>query len=204
MKQKEYKPIVDKVAARIPGSSAKGRLVFLQPVGHTLRGILLEGSVNPRGFYANLFVQPLFVPAEHHALNFGWRLGGGTHLWDVDNPQDLSELQALVEREAGPFLSRIQSPQDVAAAAEALRKPGDLQIQQARAYAYAYAGDVERGSVALTELIERLDESIPWHHEMAKRASKLRGLLQSSPDSAKQLLVEWERETARRLKLDAR
>jgi len=204
MKTTEIATFGKRLLADLPGFAAKGQMLFMRPIGHTLRGIFFDRSVNPRGFYVQIFIQPLFVPAEHVAFNVGWRLGGSSHIWNADAPGLISELDAALKREALPFLSGVQSPQDVARAAASLQKSGDPYVQQAIAYAFARDGDAQQAATALTQLVRTLDlkEQYPWQREMQRRAEVLKAELQDNPLVARQRLESWEVETTKRLGLE--
>ena len=152
----------------------------MQPGWSHFAGICFDGSIDPRKFYVQVFIKPLFVPSQHLSFNIGWRLGGGSHTWNADTPNLITELSAGLKREALPFLSRVQSPRDVADAASSLHPikgpvmqqaityaVGDPITQQAIAYALARAGDVKEAGDALGRLISLLHEEVPWQHEMA-------------------------------------
>jgi hypothetical protein len=205
MKTTEIAAFGKRLLADLPGFAVKGRMLFMRPVGHTLRGIFFDRSINPRGFYVQVFLQPLFVPAEHVAFNVGWRLGGDSRIWNADAPGLISELDAALKREALPFLSGAQSPQDVAQAAASLRKSGDSHVQQAIAYSLARGGETQPAATALAQLGEMLNlkAQYPWQQEMQRRAEVLRAELRDNPSAAHQRLASWEAETTKKLGLES-
>ena len=204
MRTSEIATLGKRLLVDLPGFAAKGQMLFMRPVGHTLRGIFFDRSVNPRGFYAQVFIQPLFIPAKHIAFNVGWRLGGNSHIWNAEAPALISELEATLKREALPFLSGVQSPKDAAHAAASLQKSGDPYVQQAIAYAFARGGDAQRAVAALTQLVGMLDikEQYPWQQEMQRRAEVLKAELRDNPSVAHQRLELWETETTKQLGLE--
>jgi hypothetical protein len=204
MKTTELTMIGKRLLADLPGFAAKGQMLVMRPVGHTLRGIFFDRSVNPRGFYVQVFIQPLFIPAVHVAFNVGWRLGGSNHLWSAESPGLISHLTAALKREALPFLSDIQSPQDVARAAASLQKSGDPYVQQAIAYSFARGSDIQRAITALSQLVDMLaiKEQYPWQQEMQRRAEVLKVELQDNPSLAHQRLESWQAETTKQLCLE--
>jgi hypothetical protein len=203
MKTTEIAAIGKHLLSELPGFAVKGQLLLMRPLGHTLRGIFFDRSVNPRGFYVQVFIQPLFVPAEHFSFNVGWRLGGGAYTWDADAAGVISELVAEVKREALPFLSSVQSPRDVASAAASLLKSGDVYVQQAIAYAFARAGDVQHAVTALAQLERMLDakEQYPWQTEMERKAKTLKLELRENSAVVLRQLESWEAETIKELAL---
>lgn len=216
MKKKEFEAIGNCLLPLLPGWAVKGQLLFMRPVGHTLRGICFNRSIDPRTFYVEVFFQPLFVPLEHIALNTGWRLrASASDSWNADNPNLIVELGAKFKREVSPFLSRIQTPRDVAEAASSIRKTtgsveevaisfasGDPINQQAIAFALARAGDVVEACYALERLTGLLDEEVIWQHKIADRARALGWQLRNDPAAAQKQLSIWENETSKNLGLE--
>ena len=187
----------------LPGFTVKGQMIFIQPVAHTLRGICFDGSTfDPNLFFLQVFVQPLFVPATHLALNIGWRVGGGSHRWNATSPSLLEDLRAALKHEALPFLARIESPRDLAQAVTSLQESQDPYTQQAIAYALARAGDVNKAVAELGQLTALLDVKVPWQREMVERADALKSQLLSDTTSAQKQLEAWEAESARNLGLE--
>ncbi len=202
MKNSEIAAIQRGLLPDLPGFAQKGQMLFVSPVGHTLRGIFFDRATNPRGFYVQILIQPLCVPEEHIIFNLGWRLRHGrTDLWNADDPQLIPELSLALSREALPFLSSIESPRDTATAAVSLRKSGDPIVQQAIAYAFARAGDVPEAVKALGRLREQLEETQQYRasHEDLRRAEALELELVSDPSEARRRLESWEAETAKKL-----
>src|SRR4051812_14991440 len=173
MRKKELETIGKCLVQDLPIRIAvKGPLSFYMPIGHTLRGIYLAGSIEPRGFYAQLILQPLCVPVDVIGFNVGWRLGGGCHTWNADAPDTVEKLRVLLEREALPFLSSVQTPRDAAEALRSLERSADPVVCQAIAYARARAGDVERATADLDSFIRLVMTSGYWQEEI-KRAEGL-------------------------------
>jgi hypothetical protein len=202
MTKKELEKIGKALLPELPSFGVAGQLLFAQPIRHTLRAVFFDRSIDARGFYAQVFVLPLCVPTKHIGFNFGWRVGGGSHLWNADAPSLIAELGAALKREALPFLSRIQSPRDVADAGMSLQKSADRYVQQAIAYALARAGDVGKAVAELDTLVAMLDVKVPWQLEMAERAQALKSKLLASPAEAQHQLDVWENESAKNLGLE--
>jgi hypothetical protein len=202
MRKKELETIGKCLVQDLPIRIAvKGPLSFYMPIGHTLRGIYLAGSIEPRGFYAQLLLQPLCVPVDVIGFNVGWRLGGGCHRWNADAPDMVEKLNALLKREALPFLSAIQTPRDVAEAAESLERSADPIVSQAIAYARARAGDIQRATTDLDRFIQLVATNGYWQEEI-KRAESLKAMLCGNPAEAQRQLEAWENQTAKSLGLE--
>ena len=218
MRKKDFEAIGRQLLPDLPGFAVKGYLLLLRPLDHTLRGICFNGSIDPRSFYVEVFIQPLFVPSRHISLNIGWwlrRVSGRSDSWGADDPNLVEELCMELKREALPFLSRIQTPRDVADAAGVVhptkgpglhqpiaRASGDPITQQAIAFALARADEIEKGREALAPLIRTLHDKIPWRREMAERALSLQGMLLNDPAAARRQLDAWEAETVKSLGLE--
>jgi hypothetical protein len=201
MKKTELEVIGKRLLPYLPGFKVKGDMLFIQPIGHTLRAIVFDRSIASRSFYVQVLLEPLFVPTNVIGFNVGWRVGRS---WSADAPNIIAELGAALEREALPFLSVVNAPLDVACAATALDKPQDPHVQQAIAYSLARAGDAEHATVALNQLVHLLDTptKYAWQTEMADRALALNAKIISDPMSAQRQLKSWEDESARNLGLE--
>jgi hypothetical protein len=120
---------------------AEGSPSFVQPLGHTLRGVYFDGSsFDANLFFAHVFLQPFVVPAQHIALNLGWRIAGKSDRWDAKAPELLEELGMALQHGAVLFLRGVVSPLDVVSAARSLGKEGDVHLQKAIAYSRRSAG----------------------------------------------------------------
>lgn len=205
MKNKDFAELAKRLLPDLPGFAIRPPLMFIPPVGHTLRGVCFEGSgFDARSFYVNVFFLPLFVPRKYLSFEFGNRIreAGGGDRWNADAPNLVHELGVALKREALPFLSPIESPRDVAQAATSLRLPQNPHMQQAIAYALARAGDVNKAVAALDELARLLDVKVPWQLEMFERANAFKSQLLSDAPSAQKQLEAWEAESVRNLGLE--
>jgi hypothetical protein len=203
MKNKDFAALSQRLLPDLPGFAVKAPLIFIPPVKHTLRGIYFEShSYETTMFYVWAFFLPLCVPTKYVGFNLGKRIenpGGGP--WSADSPNLLLQLSAAVRRDALPFVSLIESPRDLARAARSL-KSQDPYTQQAVAYAFARAGDIDEAVAALDKLMCVLDLKTLWQFEMAKRAITLKAQLLTEPAGAQKQLQEWESESVRNLGLE--
>jgi len=204
MKNKDFAELAQRLLPNLPGFTVKAPLMFIPPAKHTLRGICFEShSYNAKQFYVWVFLLPLCIPTKHVIFNLGKRIEspeGGP--WNANAPNLLLQLSATVKREALPFLSRVESPRDLAQAARSLQRPQDPYTQQAIAFALARSGGVAEAVAALDELVGLLDVKVPWQLEMTQRADALRSQLLTDAASAQKQLEAWEAETTRNLGLE--
>ena len=77
MKAKEVSAFARRLLSGYPDFKVQGRLIFQHPIVHTLKGVYFDESIAHRRFYAEAFIQPLYLPAQAIVLSLGWRLGGG-------------------------------------------------------------------------------------------------------------------------------
>lgn len=216
MKKKELESIGKRLFPDLLEIAVKGDLLFMRPIEHVLRGICFDGSIDPRSFYVEVFVQPLFVPSQQISFNIGWRLrgkGGGPTSWNADSPSLVTELRSALQSEALPFLRRVESPMEFAVAAGAVHPvngpmapqsidtSSDPVRQQAVAYAWARAGDIQQADDALSRLIRLANQNLFWKREAAQ-ASMLKSVFLTDPAAAQRQLDAWEEETVKNLGLE--
>lgn len=175
----------------------------MAPIGHTLRGVYFESDrYEATSFNLWIFAQPMFVPAQNINFNIGNRIDAPERgPWDFRAPDLTANLRTVLESQALPFLRNIVTPLDVVN--EIARRPYSLNIngQQAMAYAYARVGNAQSAVSIISELVPRLDESVPWQLEMRDRAAHLRSLLLNDPLGAQKQLDQWESDTISNLSL---
>jgi hypothetical protein len=204
MKTKDFAVLSKWLLPDLPGFTVKAPLMFILPLQHTLRGLCFEShSYEARQFYVWVFFFPLYVPTKHVSFNMGKRIEPAQKLpWNADAPNLIADLSTALRREALPFLSEIESPQDVANGALSLRQLQDPYVRQAMAYALARAGNVSKAVPALDELARLLDARVPWQREMAERAQTLSLQLLGDASEAKRQLDAWEAESVLNLGLE--
>jgi len=112
------------------------------------------------------------------------------------------ELASTIRVEALPFLSAITSSVDAAEAAIALRKSAAPPVQEAIAYCFAHAGQVDRAVVALDNLDQLVRPVHAFQFEMVERAKTLRMELMADPLRARARLDLWEEGSVRALGLE--
>jgi hypothetical protein len=102
-----------------------------------------------------------------------------------------------------PFLTPIQSVDDVVVAIRSLNKPGNSYWQEALAYSLARSGRTYEAIGELERFAGGLNPEIKWQREAADRAVRLISLLTSDEAEAQGQLRAWERETSRALGFNA-
>ena len=199
MSANQLNRLAHRFAEQLPGLDVKARLLYVSPVGHTIRGVLLERSSDANLFYVNVFLQPLCIPLQTFALNTGKRIYPATGNWRLDCPDLLEELSRKLTDDVVPYLSALQSPRDVALAAKALNLSGDPMVRRTVAYAFARNGDIPQSLRELNGLLSHLEEYGQTHDEWFREATLLKSLLEDDPRRAATLLLNWEKETAKAL-----
>ncbi len=178
------------------GFAVKGNLMFIQPLGGTLRGFHWEASAFSRKeFYVNVFFLPLYVPIKQLHFTFGHRLGQ-TKRWSVDRPDLENDLRSEMKEEL-PFLMRLETATAVAKALESLTKPNQSgyvnpHCYEAFAYALVRAGDTTAAVRVMETLLQNIHPTVSWENEIASRARLLRDMLEVKPQEAQQQLLLWE------------
>lgn len=175
----------------------------MRPIEHTLRGFCFEShSYEAKLFYVWVFFLPLFVPTKHISFSLGNRIAGRDgERWNADAPNVVTDLRVALKRDGLPFLRGLRSARDVAHAAQSLGRSQSLYVQQAIAYALAYAGEAKRAVKALEALISAADMTVPWQKEIAERAMDLKLSLCTESSDALRKLETWKTESIRVLKL---
>lgn len=203
MTKKQLASVAKRIANKLDMFTAKGRLLVALPLDHTLKAVLLDSSSHDADiFYAELFVQPLFIPERHIVLSVGWRVGGGAEMWSGHDPDLIEKLTNALAGEPCRFLSRIRSPEDVAAAALSLNAAQNLGVQRVVGFAFARAGNSDRAVKELMALLSLLGDRPGWEHEMAEQTRLLISQLRNDPQAVAGQFERWEAETAQALNVN--
>jgi hypothetical protein len=186
----------------VPGDWAvKGGLAFMQPVGHTLRGIVFDTSAfSKRVTYVTWFYLPLWLPREYLTLGLGNRMG---HSWNVDDPGMVEQLRDHIVREALPVLDTLRTPHDVARTIRGRVSERGPMLPHQQELAYALARTNDPGAIeAFDTVLTIFDPAVEWQRDIAARAMSFRDELIRSPDTAMRQLLAWEQESIRTLGLE--
>jgi hypothetical protein len=203
---KEFVAIEKRLLPDFPGFAVKGALMFIQPLGNTLRGFHWEASAFSRkDFYVSVFFLPLYVPTKHFHFTFGRRVGQNKR-WTAESAALEGALSSEMQKDV-PFLSSLKTAKDVAKALEPLTKPNEAgyvnpHCYEALAYARVRAGETTAAEDVIDTLLTKADLTVDWESEIASRAQLIRGKLLEKPEKARELLAAWESETIRNLRLE--
>jgi hypothetical protein len=64
--------IAEQLLPDLRGFALKDNVLFIRPIGHTLRAVCVGHSSDPTSFYVEVFLQPLFIPFPVIAFMVGW------------------------------------------------------------------------------------------------------------------------------------
>jgi hypothetical protein len=204
---KELVAIEKRLLPAFPGFAVKGALMFIQPLGDTLRGFHWEPSAfSKNDFYVNAFFLPLYVPTKHLHFTFGRRVGRNKR-WIADTTELDNALSSEMLKEV-PFLSSLRTATDVAKALEPLTKPNEAGYvnphnYEALAYTLVRTGETNAAGRVIDTLLKKANLAVDWEREIASRAQLIRDKLLEVPEKAQELLAAWESETIRNLGLES-
>ena len=184
----------------LPGFEVRGAMLFMQPVKQVLRGLYFEGSgFDPSSFYLWAFFMLLCMPTRQVNFNLGKRIRDfETEGWNKNDPVLVPKLVDAIKREASPFLECAHSIQSATETAISFQVPSrpNLHIQETISYGLIRSGQFDRARVELNKLKQIADLRITWQREVSERAGGVYEKLETSPEQAQALLIEWENQTA--------
>jgi hypothetical protein len=199
---KQFLAIERRLLPSFPNFAVKGTLMFIQPMGNTLRGFYWEASAfNKKEFFVNAFFLPLYVPTKHLHFTFGHRVGLRQR-WSIDRSDLESTLGSEMQKEV-PFLASLRTPTDVANALKPLTMPNqngyvNPHCSEALAYALVLSGDIQAAATVLDRLLKSANPLIAWENEIASRARLVQEKLEQ-PENVLDQLAAWETETVHNL-----
>jgi hypothetical protein len=204
MNTKETTAILKRFLPDLPGFAVKERLLFIQPLGHVLRGAFFDRSSSRWGLSARIFVQPLCSRSDRLWFEVGWMLTGGLATFKTDAPDYMSNVLAGLKREALPYWTKSETPQGAAEAVTALGLTGVLFYWAVIGYLWARAGDVQRALPALERTLDFLGDTPiwVWERDMKQRTELLHDLLVADAAGAQRQLDIWEKQTIQNLGLE--
>lgn len=209
MTTKDLLVIEKRLLPSFPGFVSKGRLMFIEPIEHTLRGFHFDPSgFSKRDFYVNVFFLPLYIPASHLHLTFGHRLRNrSAQRWSGDQPELEAALRSEMLKEV-LFLAGLKTADDVAKALQPFAKSNQAgytnpHSHEALAYSLIRAGQAGKAATVIDSLLGSNDSNGDWEQEIRARARLIRDKLRESLEEAERQLTVWQSETIHNLGLDA-
>ena len=153
---------------------------------------------------------PLYVPSEFYHVTFGKRLlDGNNDTWEwTANGEDriFERVREALKTQGMARIGHIQSPLDFARMQPKLSGETFFNLNQAVAYSLIYAGvfdEAELRMEALHQEWERLGSDLaPWAVVAKARDFNLNEVLQNDPQAARALLLDWEQQSIKNLKLE--
>jgi hypothetical protein len=195
----------------MPGYIVKGRIIIENNIDLLLRGLAIESSAYDKNrFRIVLFVQPLYILEDHIVFFFRQELGfltkGHELWWNVDQNIDknMQEICSLIVKKGQRWLSNIRILQDVILYLNKDKSNIDIHGFRVIAYSYILLGDFQKALKFLNNLIIRIDNSEdnrPWEMEIRDDICNIRDIVIDNPQKAKNLLIDFRRQTLDNLKL---
>ena len=204
MRNNQISNIVKSLTLGTSGFAAKGRLLYLKPVGDTVRGFYFDSSGSSKAhFYFWMFYLPTCVPSATLYFNFGRRLGSPQR-WNQDDSALKEKLSSLVNAEL-PFLRSLENITEVIAALKSGIAEHSATLDPCRTEALGYllikAGRTDEAGRLLGDLAVSLRHKQGWQEEIAHRVGGILAKLHADPKSALSELSRFEEITLQNLKL---
>lgn len=194
-----YKRALRSILPLISGGTAVRDMIVLCPIGDILRVIAFEPSAfSKSAFYVNATVLPLYIPRTHMSYQFGERLGSG---YDIDDISYVDKIGTRIREYGMSILSRGQS---VGAFLQYLERDAwqdDLYVIEAAAFSYALLGHHSLAIGAVEKLQLMCEPTIEWHSMVARRAIRLRAVIEEGDSAVHSLLASHRAETLHNLGL---
>jgi hypothetical protein len=203
---RQIKKLVQPLLAQHTDLVLFGQIIFVKPVRHVLRGILIDRTGEAIRFRPRWAVVPLCAPTQHFYLNWGAMLYK-PGLWEWSDPSIAAALVDVVERDALPILRSVESLDDFVAFASKERFPLNYfhGFHLKRVAVEAACGDLAAARATCAELTRgRTLWSQPWLRESFDQVTKPLCPLLAADDrpGLVRLLREWEAYSVRQLKLE--
>jgi hypothetical protein len=190
----QVKRLVQPLLQRNPDLALVGRLVFIKPVHHILRGILIGRSFAAKYFVPNWSAIFLFQPNAHFQLFLGTRMLDD---WDFGVPGVSESLADAIEQEALPELRSIVTIDDF------VRFANGRWVEDEKPYVDVARGDLEAAQ-SMCDFFASLNGRFgPSQDEFEHIVQNLCPLIAANDRRGlAQLLHKYEAESVQRLKLE--
>lgn len=188
--------------------------LFFDPMNHIYRYFSFAGSAySTATIRVNAAFMPLYVPADFYHVTLGKRLQNGhTDVWEWSEAEETKVFESIrdaMRTQGMERLGKVQSPLDLARMAPLLNSPDSEAVKQAVDYSLIYTGQFEEAQVGMEEYMKPIEirdrrnpPTEPWDLERQRLERELSGLLKQNPEEARQLLLQWEQQTIKNLKLE--
>lgn len=206
--QRQVRQLLVPLVEKHPDLALVGRWLYLKPVRHLLRGILIERTGEADRFRPWWAVAPLCEPERAFPLNWATMISSSARrLWFWQDEEISTDFAAALEEQALPQLRAIATLDDFMAFADS---PERFSLTAFRWYHLrsvgvdAARGDLETARKTCVELMGgRTKWSVPSMREEFDRVTGELGPLLAANDRAgmARLLHEWETYTVEQLKI---
>jgi len=175
-----------------------------------LRGVIKNSSGFSDGYYAEVFVQPLYVPSDHVTLTYGHRLldrQGRQGFWSPADPMAPAELLDAIQGQASPYLARLRTPSDLMKLARSRsrgRGAADPNRLRDIAYSAVLIDEDHTARKVHKELSVREQPPDTWMARVDAEVSSLLATWSEDPAAARRQLLAYRNHTAAALGLDER
>ena len=207
MKKREVQILYKAMLPQLPMFVTDGRkLLLLAPIGHTLRGVLIDSSAySKEDFYLHWFFMPMCTPIDYLVLSYGDRIDQPDvdTGWNSQDPDVVRKLIQVVQKEALPQLLKLKTSDAVIAEIQA--RAGDRDVNALIDIAYLYILEKRFGEAkANLEKITVMDMSNDrkWVKDIGEQARFMLNELRSNPKVAFEKVRKWQDDIFKNLKLE--
>src|SRR5262245_46958702 len=110
---RQVKQLVAPLIERNPDLTLVGRLMFVKPLRHVIRGIFIDRSGSAKLFVPYWVAIFLFEHRDSMTLSWSERIRPSEKgLWDISNPEMLPALRKRIEEVALPIVRSIETLDD--------------------------------------------------------------------------------------------
>jgi hypothetical protein len=208
----QVKKIVRPLLERHADLALVGRWIYLKPVHHFARAVLIDRMLNPDKFRPQWAVVHLFEFRKSFPLNWGeWLYNESSPTpgsWKITDPDISSALISAIEQQALAQLRAIKTLDDYLAFVSRHRfGPKLFDWPQCKIIVDVALGDLDAARATCAEQMHRWSVDQPEHDEDSKaKYRRLRELCMRLAENDRaglaQILHEWEAYTVKNFKIE--